>query len=303
MINFKKILEILIISLLLMWKSMIGVAQNLPKDGYIMLDSLNKNFKVNSYTLYTKELYDIDGKIELYSFDMWGGNILLVLSVLPSFTEKGNWKKVNFDSIKDKILTGSQIRRYATDIYNSKEISSEDINTLKFALVKKADGHYYVSNVCLTERFNVRNYTFPLIATRKKTINIGSPAITIQEFNKKLPQYMTSMNPKNDHSLLLDRGLLENYYLSKKLVIGKDTAYQFWNFTDWQVMDGWNVQRGVDRFIYIPGKGIVGGSYDFWFAFKPWREDYIVKGVPVSREKLWDNIINERIILAEELKN
>lgn len=267
-----------------------------------MLDSLNNNFSVTHYTLSTKELYGINKKIEIYNVPMWKGEFLLLLSVLPSFTENDNWSKINYDSFKGKIVALSQIRNYTKSIYNSHSIDFENINTLNFGLIKKVGGDYYLSNICLAERFNVRNFPFPLM-TGYKTINIGNPIITICDFQKQLPsQYLTPMNPEEKIFIMLDRNMLENQYLSKKSIIGKDTAYQFWTFTDWSVSDGWNKHRGVDRFIYVPGKGIVGGSYDFWFAFKPPLVEYKVKGMPVKAEKLWDNIINEKVMIAEELK-
>jgi len=48
-------------------------------------------------------------------------------------------------------------------------------------------------------------------------------------------------------------------YLSKEYTITGKKAYQFWAFDEY---------RGIDRFLYIPDKGIVGGSYDFYFGLK-----------------------------------
>lgn len=42
--------------------------------------------------------------------------------------------------------------------------------------------------------------------------------------------------------------------------------YKFWTFTDWREHPTFfEVERGIDRFVYVPGKGIVGGSFDFYF--------------------------------------
>ncbi|TXH22284.1 MAG: hypothetical protein E6Q95_02575 [Chitinophagaceae bacterium] len=280
---------------------LISNAQHIPKRNYIMLDSLNTHFTVQRYTLKTKELYNIDKTIEVYNVPMLRGEFLLLISVLPSFTEKENWKKINFDSLKSQVFSIKQIKDYTKSIHNAGSIDFEYINSLKFGLIKKEGDDYYLSNICLLERFNVRNYPFPLI-TPYKTINTSGIAITIKDFQQQAPKSFAPMNPENSNYMLLDKILLENYYLSKKFIIKGDTAYQFWTFSDWMVADGWNEQRGIDRFVYIPGKGIVGGSYDFWFAFKPWREVYNTKEIPVKADKLWDNILNERVMLAEELK-
>ena len=75
-------------------------------------------------------------------------------------------------------------------------------------------------------------------------------------------------------------------------------AYQFWTLDEWWSQDGYNEHRGIDRFLYIPLEGIVGGSYDFYFRLKPKisSNDYKASSI----EKLWDNIIHERIMIAEE---
>nr|WP_305049653.1 hypothetical protein [Elizabethkingia bruuniana] len=44
----------------------------------------------------------------------------------------------------------------------------------------------------------------------------------------------------------------------------------------------------------MPGKGIVGGSYDFYF-----RDP---RGFRIADTVLWQNIINEKVMIAEELK-
>jgi hypothetical protein len=89
-------------------------------------------------------------------------------------------------------------------------------------------------------------------------------------------------------------------YLSKEFSIKGNKAYQFWTFDGWWSVDGYNEHRGIDRFLYIPDKGIVGGSFDFYFRLKPKNssnEHYIA-----SNGLLWNNIINEKIMIAKELQ-
>lgn len=58
-------------------------------------------------------------------------------------------------------------------------------------------------------------------------------------------------------------------YQSKKIRIGEFEAYQYWTYTDWHENTiGYEVERGIDRFVYVPDKGIVGGSFDFYFHRK-----------------------------------
>jgi hypothetical protein len=58
----------------------------------------------------------------------------------------------------------------------------------------------------------------------------------------------------------------------------------------------------VDRFLYIPNFGIVGGSYDFYFELKPRTIFKTNFALPVGDELLWNNMINERLMIASELK-
>ncbi len=271
----------------------------MPKQGYVLLDSLYEDFSVQQYTLNTSELYGINKTVEIFNVSIRKGEILLVFSVLPPFVEEDNWKKITLDSVKSQIYSNSQVRNYAVEIATFQNIDEEYINSLQLSLVKKVDNEYYVSKVCLSQRFTVHTYPHPLSVILRHNINIRGLPISIREFLHELPGYAAVMNPQNDHYFLFGKELLGRYYFSKSVVIGSDTAYQFWTFADWQVKDSWNIQRGIDRFVFIPGKGIMGGSYDFWFAFKPWRATYKVGGIPVKKEKLWDNIINEKVMLAE----
>ncbi len=59
-------------------------------------------------------------------------------------------------------------------------------------------------------------------------------------------------------------------------------------------MHGDNHHRGIDRFVYIPEKGIVGGSYDFYFRYP--------EGFHIPDTILWKNILEENVMTAEELK-
>lgn len=52
----------------------------------------------------------------------------------------------------------------------------------------------------------------------------------------------------------------------------------------WWAIDGYNVNRGIDRLIYIPNLGIVGGSYDFYFELKPRAMYDNVIPLPVDEE-------------------
>src|SRR5690606_24074194 len=96
--------------------------------------------------------------------------------------------------------------------------------------------------------------------------------------------------------------LVQHEYLSRVFDINGEKAYQFWSFTDWRGQDNLKLHRGIDRFVYMPQKGIVAGSYDFWFLFvNSWS--FIENGRDrhnKTKEELWQNVLQEKVMLAEE---
>ncbi|WP_275151444.1 hypothetical protein [Elizabethkingia meningoseptica] len=282
---------------------------------YIMLDSLSKKFKVKEYTLNTKALYGINKNIIVYNIFVDNKRILL-LSILPELEEnktykegitdyeklanvigKGSlekkelyWKKINFDDIKNNIITISDIN-YITSEWEI--ANTPDKKTFSYSLVKRVGNDYYVPKNCLTEFFTIADVKPPLIAPYG-TINISEPKTTIREikeiFKNRFPNFPFPLDVNNIGMRYLDVSFSLHNYFSKEYIIKGNKAYQFWTLDGWWYTDGLNEQRGIDRFVYIPGKGIVGGSYDFYFR------KLIVNSL------LWDNIINEKIMIAEELK-
>lgn len=276
---------------------------------YFLLNSLESDFEVKEYTLDTKEIYNIRKDINLYNVYVSKENILL-LSVLPDLDEKilprmdergSNWKIIDYDKIKDKIFSKSEILNM---VFNWKSDNTPDKKTLQYKIVKKENGSYYVSKLCLTEFFSIADFKFPIISTYG-TINISEPKVSIKQmqesFKKQIPVEEFIMDVRTgNYFRRLDNSYSFRNYLSKEFFIKRNKAYQFWTFDGWWVIDGYNEHRGIDRFLYIPDKGIVGGSYDFYFRLKPKisSNDYFT----VSDYALWDNILNEKIMIAKELK-
>ena len=175
---------------------------------------------------------------------------------------------------------------------------------MDYKLVKKENGIYYVSKYCLTELFNISSIESPLISSYG-VINIMDKKVSIQEmhtsFEKQFPSTEFILDIR-EGNFLRNLSVYYNYrnYLSKEITIKNEIAYQFWTFDGWWAQDGYNEHRGIDRFIYIPKKGIVGGSYDFYFRLKPKISSN--KYFTASDNHLWTNIINEKVIIANELK-
>ncbi|WP_228428217.1 hypothetical protein [Chryseobacterium oncorhynchi] len=270
---------------------------------YISLDSLQSNYTVKKYTLQTKELYGIDKTIELYNVYVLPHKLVL-FTVLPNLEGNDNWKKLDVQVSKEDIYTKKQLENW---IYK-REPKNKDFGYGK--IIKKVGKHYYASAANLIEVFNIENYPFPLVSSYG-TINTMEKKVSINEMAALYTEIYTKRNPKlifpmdvreADHIHYGDMNYNFRNYLSKEYKIGKNDVYQFWTFDGWWVIDGYNSQRGIDRFAYIPEKGIVGGSYDFYFAFLPKQMLNNKTHLPIADDKLWDNIMNEKIMIAKEIK-
>ncbi|WP_336733407.1 hypothetical protein [Chryseobacterium sp. VD8] len=276
---------------------------------YLLLDDLKTNFKINEYTLDTKDLYNIQKDINVFNIFISKENILLLSvlpdldeNILPRMDERGNnWMIINYDKIKDKVFSKEKMLSMLSDWKMNNTLEKK---TFQYKLIKKENGSYYVSKKCLTEFFSIANLESPLVSTYG-TINISEKKVTIQQmeksFKKQIPSQKFIMDPRDaDLSKNIDIPYSFRNYLSKELVIKGKKAYQFWTFDGWWMQDGYDEHRGIDRFLYIPDKGIVGGSYDFYFKLKPKNSSN--EYYTATNGLLWNNIINEKIMIAKELK-
>lgn len=276
---------------------------------YFWEDDLKSQFKVNQFTLETEDIYTTKKDINIYNVFI-SENSILLLSILPDLDEKilpktnergSNWEIINYDNIKDKIFSKSKIINMVSDW---KLNNIPENKTLQYKLIKKENGNYYVSKMCLTEFFSIANLKFPIISTYG-TINTEEPKVTIRQmetsFKKQVPNQHFLMDIReNDFTRKVDIPYSYRNYLSKEISVKGNKAFQFWTFDGWWAHDGYNEHRGIDRFLYIPEKGIVGGSYDFYFRLKPKVSSNEYYTAPPSL--LWNNIINEKIMIAKEIK-
>ncbi|AQX84058.1 hypothetical protein I6H88_13980 [Elizabethkingia bruuniana] len=260
---------------------------------YIVLDSLKNVYGdnvINKFTLNTKELYGFDKSVEIYN--VLYNNAVLLISALPDIKGNENWIKIDINAIKKDILTRPQLKEFIMERYLN-NISEK--KTLKYGLVKKIDGEYYVPKMTLIEYFYVKSYKFPFIPAYG-TIDINGPIVTIKEMEKsyreQIPDRGFPLSPyETDYSFSFP--IYARNYLSKIYTLNGNNAYQFWTLDNYRTADYYSTYRGIDRFIYIPEKGIIGGSYDFYFSFNSSSE---------LAKKIKENIINEKVMIAEELK-
>lgn len=267
------------------------------KPFYFLIDFKSSEYKVNTIKLSAKELYGFSGEVELYNLKY--KDRLILFSVLPSGTiwkeiSKSEFqsKSVNFKSTTDFFEKGFQ-SYLNSDWENTRGIKRDDIR-----LVIQKDGKYLAANFCIGEYFVLPKdqLLFPN-QMGDAFININSPILSTKDFEKLFSQKYKQKSP----NFWQENGYMISYFsffrkplnfMSGTIDIAGKKAYRFWHYSDWSVEDGYNTQRGVDRFLYIPELGIVGGSYDFWFAKN-------IKGKAFV--SLSDNYLEEKVMLPIEI--
>lgn len=274
---------------------------------YIMLDNLRDKSTITNYTLRVRDLYDCDGSIELFnirpkpiaSLPKTYSDVLILCSVLPDFESSENWFSIDSASFKSNIISFKQLLDNATSSLNifDMQIKKNTKFLHKYQVVKKVGDQYLVSKKCLVEFYAIReyprNYNIPYA-----TIDITQKKVSIKEM-KNVFESLThekKVFPLDIRELpiYLDDNLrVRREYITSTIKLKGLTAYKFWTFTDWSITDGWNVDRGIDRFVYIPDRGIVGGSFDFYFHFLNKIRD---------NNKWFKNILDENVIIANEFK-
>lgn len=309
-------MNVLIVLFVLLSTPILGLAQSsvrepvLAKDKkYISLNMLDSLYEVNRFTLNTRELYGVDETIELYNVKVVG---IALFSVLPDFTCETNWEELPFEAIKDLLISDREFNRLVRGADLSRASKTK---SMEFSLVKEDNGRYWVSRVCLLELFGPNNYTsdhYPSIFNvRQGTLNTKQSLIGIGEMKTVFEDEMDWPFPLDIRgggmTILPNRHELEREYLSQVSYIGGLQAFQFWILSDWSAGGSYSFHRGIDRLVYIPEKGIVGGSFDFYFLAD------LDRGWPgavldlrprhrKTREELWQNVIHEKVMLAEELR-
>ena len=286
---------------------------------YFIIPDKPADYVINEYKLPTAELYGVNEHVELFclTFPVLKSqkqNVenphtdcnLVLLSVLPDLETNSDWTEINIDSLKSDIITDSNLKR----LFNLNTFSEFDqkygAKTKYFdeyQVIKKRGNKYFTSKHCLIQFFAIRNRP-SVFQNIFGTINIEQEPISIIEmeqlFKKRYPQskfpvYTIGDTPYdyNSFDFLRDR----KEYLSKVIKLkNRDVAYQFWTYTDWhEYSQNYEFERGIDRFVYVPGKGIVGGSFDFYFYFNR-------KKLPIKYADFMNNIKEEKIMLAEGQK-
>ncbi|WP_152969641.1 hypothetical protein [Pedobacter sp. Hv1] len=262
------------------------------KNSYFLLDTKSDAYSVNRVTLSAKQLYNLPVEVELYNLHY--KDRLLLFSVLPA---KVKWVEIDENELKsglidfkalDQLFERSLQASLKAEYSNTDRIKREDI---KIVLAK--NGKYLAANFCISEYFVIANN--PLLFPNQMGeafINIKSPILNVKDFEILFKQTFKKNSPNAigdpDHHMMSYPFFVKPLnFLSGTTTILAKKAYRFWHYSDWRVMDGYNTQRGAERFLYVPELGIVAGSYDFWFAKQVNSLVY---------EKFMDNYLAERMM-------
>lgn len=249
---------------------------------YFILDRDAKNSNnliINKVELNAKKLYGLDATIDLYNV-LLNDYTLVLFSVLPDLKNQSQtWNPIEIDeknvisvAVLKQMIEHGKKTYLSSGLRDYSELKRNDIH-----LVIKKNGRYFLAENCITEFFTLANQE--LIFPNEMGIfyiNIRSPLLSAKDFEERYKKIYNeySVNAMASRNLTGSSSLKQPFekpslFLSRSFVINNQKAFQFWSFTDWRVADGGNDHRGIDRFIFLPGTGIIAGSFDYYFSQLP----------------------------------
>lgn len=312
LLNFEKVR----ILLFLLYLSL--CFQSLGQTKYFISESASNDFELSEFTLNTQSLYKINKKVTLFNLirkeDTLIGeerklngqldyNIIL-FSVLPNLSGKEDWEKIDIDTIQSSIITFDNLEKLHTKntlSYFNNVVKETTKYFNNYKIIVKKGNDYYSPKFCLLQFYSVINR--PSAFTNVYgTINTEDSRYSIVEFEKvfkeaypqlDFPLYRIGEDPFSFMDWTRDR----REYFSTKLILNKNiNCYQFWTYIDWTKHSlQFDFERGIDRFVYLPGKGIIGGSFDFYFYFHR-------KKLSIEYKDFLQNIKEEKVMIADSYK-
>lgn len=284
---------------------------------YVLLNGVAdvETIDKSNYVLNTKSLYKVDYNIEIYNFlfpeDEDRNKNLILFSVLPDLQTGRGWEEIKDQTIIKNLLDVTTLdKKLFKPIFdiNDSEFSNSQKFFGEYIAVKKIDKKYYFAPNTLVEKFTIVSLdnTFPSVYGY---LNIKQPKVELklywQLFKKSLPNEPVPFEfNKNVVSPSYKFGSrLWKEYLSKEVNTSAGSAYQFWTVGASNGADYYDWTKGINRFLLHPTKGIIGGSYDFYFR------DYVGNGYELlkqqsplnklSNEEWNNNILEEKIMTVD----
>lgn len=290
----------------------IGILSNIQAKVFVIEEdtAYRNRYDVKRYHLNTNSIYNFSFDIELYNIipkiseklklNNQGTEIIL-FSILPDVKTGELWEEVSLETITKERMGFRELndlKEHVLGMRFDKGIPSTTKFFNEYKLAVFRDGKYYIAKQCLLQFFAVRNRPSPF-PNIYGTINLQQPFFSVKDmYNLYKRQYggladfpLESYLSQSSFDYVRDR--ME--YQSRKFAIQGKEAYQYWTYTDWHENKiGYEVERGIDRFVYIPDSGIVGGSFDFYFYFHR-------KEIGLDLVRFTKNIKEEGVILPTSL--
>lgn len=246
---------------------------------YFILNTGDKRPVINKVEVSSTTDIDCNKKIfsaQLYNV-MFPGGRLVLFSVLPSPVDgKVHWLKADISELKSNTispieldnLSSANLKMFYRSSYTN--LSLVKLTNIKI-IIKKGNEYYLHDTDCLTELF-INNTFRPNSGFSNQNpctqIDTSIIPLSISQFEK---QYQS----KNDGEYSYNNPGAENtlggigfktplLMYSHSGMLQKTPVQYFWTLNGWSA-DGLNLERGIDRFVFAPGIGIVGGDYTFYF--------------------------------------
>lgn len=291
---------------------------------YVLLgkqaDITNRGFEDYPYCLTTllletDFLYKRPHYVELYNFlfpkHIHKHESLVLFSILPDFKDGTLWKEIKDTTILADAIPPIDLQYLFTPylgyVEGMKHMQRKFMN--EYVLVKKEQGKYYFAPYCLMELFEYRAIN-PIFNSSYGALNPREEIVTITDFIKasevKDFDAVKSFYPGMNEVIYSEGWRSWKEYLSKNLIVNGEKAYQYWTFAPDNQTHGYSYATGINRFVYLPGKGIIAGSYDFFFrtAFPGsfMQDDYAGVSNGLSAAEWEQNILEEKLIWAKDFK-
>ena len=303
-------------NMMLVMLSLFLTSPRFASSQFLVLNQDDSIYNLKHYELNTKELYKTDFNIEvfnvIYPEQQNQHERILLVSILPDVLTGELWEEIESKDVENKTIEPDA---YCRELFplgrtNNNMVALKTLN--KIRLIKKEDNKIWVSKNCLVEAFEVIPEEPVFFSSFYGQLVLNQTTVSIKDF---INQYSLAPSKKIDgstistltvpgHAADLNGWRVWKEFLSKKITINdQEVGYQFWTSAKTNVADNYDVAQGIGRFVYVPTRGIVGGSYDFYFRNPPgvYRE---LVGKKVHTHKLTDQewyqaVLAEKIMIAE----
>ncbi|QHS54492.1 hypothetical protein GWR56_02635 [Mucilaginibacter sp. 14171R-50] len=234
-----------------------------------------------------------DLTIEVYNI-LFNQKDLAVFSVMPSlFSKNPTWKKINIDTISNSMISITQLHTLMQSKFVTYPLKEKGrLDRLKYynyiLIFKKDDGYYCNTTDCFTEFLTIDDNEKEVVMPTGFKLNLKAKMLSIAEYEsdyrRRHGEY--SSNFFNDKNSYFNDDVKDGPRLNLSYVIEYQNkkSYKFW-LLDQFYRNNINAERGMDRFIFQPGVGIIGAAYEFfmrdlanyWYHL-PQAPNKIIKG-------------------------